>query len=88
MQGHKTILTFDNYTSEPFKVTNGLDQGDPTSSPYYNFYSANLIEPTWDTNEIKSAFVDDTMFLVASATFEKNNTILTNMMLRPGGTTE
>src|ERR1700692_1988351 len=86
MQGHKTILTFNDYTSEPFEVTNSLDQGDPTSSSYYNFYSADLIEPTQDVNKLKSAFVDDTMFLVASSTFEENNTKLENMMSRPGGT--
>jgi hypothetical protein len=28
----KTILTFDNYESEPFEVTNGLDQGPPSST--------------------------------------------------------
>ena len=29
MAGRKTILTFDDYESEPFEVSNGLDQGDP-----------------------------------------------------------
>jgi len=88
MTGHKTILTFDNYKSKPFKVTNGLDQGDPTSSVFYNFYNADLIEPSRDPNELKSAFVDETMFFVAGNTFQENNTKLINMMTRRGGATE
>jgi Reverse transcriptase (RNA-dependent DNA polymerase) len=40
MTGRLTILTFDDYESEPFEVTNGLDQGDPSSSVFYGFYSA------------------------------------------------
>ena len=57
MTGRKTILTFDDYKSEPFEVTNGLDQGDPTSSVFYSFYNADLIEPSCDPNELKSAFI-------------------------------
>ena len=82
MAGRKTILTFDNYESEPFEVSNGLDQGDPPSSVLYGFYNADLIEHTSDPNELKSAFVDDTMFFVAGNTYQENNEKLANMMAR------
>jgi hypothetical protein len=86
MTGRQTILTFDDYESEPFEVTNGLDQGDPSSSVFYGFYSTDLIEPTSDPNELKSAFIDDTMFFVAGNSYEENNAKLNNMMTRRNGT--
>jgi hypothetical protein len=61
MAGCKTILIFDNYESDPFEVTNGLNQGDPPSSVFYSFYNANLITPSPNPNEPKSAFIDDTV---------------------------
>jgi len=88
MTGRKTTLTFDDYKSEPFEVANGLDQGDPTSSVFYSFYNADLIEPSRDPNELKSAFVDNTMFFVAGNTFQENNAKLIDMMTRQGGATE
>jgi hypothetical protein len=87
MTGRKTILTFDDYESDPFEVTNGLDQGDPPSSVFYSFYNADLINPSPNPNELKSAFVDDTAFLVAGTTFEENNIALCNMMTRHNGAT-
>jgi hypothetical protein len=87
MAGRKTILVFDDYESEPFEVTNGLDQGDPPSSVFYSFYNADLIAPSPNPNELKSAFVDDTVFLAAGTTFEENNTTLRNMMTGHNGAT-
>ena len=88
MTRHKTILTFDGYVSEPFEVTNRLNQGDPPFSVYYGFYNANLIVPSHDPNELKSAFIDDTMFFVAGKTYHENNTRLTDMMTFQGGATK
>jgi len=88
MTGCKTTLTFDDYESEPFEVTNGLDQGDPPSSVLYGFYNADLIEPSRDPNELKSAFVDDTMFFVAGKSYQENNEKLANMMTRQDGATD
>jgi ribonuclease HI len=88
MAGRKTILMFDDYESEPFEVTNGLDQGDPPSSVFYGFYNADLIAPSPNPYELKSAFVDDTAFLVAGNTFQENNDKLRDMMTRPNGATE
>ena len=82
MTGHKTILTFNDYKSEPFEVTNGLDQDDPPSSVYYGSDNADLIGPSHDSNELKSAFVDDTMFFVAGQTYQENNMKLADMMTR------
>jgi len=88
MAGRKTILMFDDYESEPFEVTNGLDQGDPPSSVFYAFYNADLIAPSLNPSELKSAFVDDTAFLVAGNTFQENNDKLSDMMTRSNGATE
>ena len=88
MAGCKTILTFDDYKSEPFEVSNGLDQGDPLSSVFYGFYNTDLIEHNSDPNELKSAFVDNTMFFVAGNTYQENNTKLANMMAQRNGATE
>ena len=88
MAGRKTILMFDDYISDPFEVTNGLDQGDPPSSVFYGFYNADLITPSSDPNELKSAFVDDTVYLAAGNTFQENNDKLSNMMTRPNGANE
>ena len=88
MTGRKTILMFDDYKSEPFEVINGLDQGDPPSSVLYGFYNADLIEPSRDPNELKSAFVDDTMFFVAGQTYQENNEKLASMMTRQDGATD
>jgi hypothetical protein len=82
MAGRKTILMFDDYISDPFEVTNGLDQGDPPSSVFYGFYNADLITPSSDPNKLKSAFVDDTVHLTAGNTFQENNDKLSNMMTR------
>jgi hypothetical protein len=87
MAGHKTILIFDDYESDPFEVTNGLDQGNPPSSVFYGFYNANLIIPSPNPNELKSAFVDDTVFLAVGTTFKENNTTLCNMMTCHNGAT-
>jgi hypothetical protein len=81
------ILMFDDYESEPFEVTNGLDQGDPPSSVLYGFYNANFIEPSRDPNEPKSAFVDDTMFFIGK-TYQENNEKLASMMTRQHGASE
>jgi len=80
MAGRKTILVFEDYESDPFEVTNGLDQGDPPSSVFYGFYNANFIAPSPNPNELKSAFIDDTIFLAVGTTFKENNSTLCNMM--------
>ena len=85
MSGQKTILMFDNYVSEPFEVTNGLDQGDTPSSVFCGFYNADLITPSADPKKLKSAFVDDTAFLAAGNSFQENNDKLSSMMTRPNG---
>jgi len=66
-----------------------LTRETPCESPsaLYSFYNTDLIEPTSDPNELKSAFVDDTMFFVAGNTYEENNTKLTNMMTRRNSAT-
>ena len=88
MAGCKTIFTFDDNESEPFEVSNGLDQEDPLSSVLYGFYNADLIEHNSDPNGLKSAFVDDTMFFVAGNTYQENNTKLANMMTQRNSATE
>jgi hypothetical protein len=40
----RTTLSFDDYQTEAFIVTNGLDQGDPFSGIYYLIYNTDLLK--------------------------------------------
>jgi hypothetical protein len=72
----------------PLKLPKGSVQANPTSSVFYGFCNADLIEPSRDPNKLKLACVDDTMFFVAGKTFQENNMNLADMMTRQGGATE
>ncbi len=42
LEGRKTVLTFDDFKSLVFEVTNGLDQGDPLSQILYIIYNSSV----------------------------------------------
>lgn len=89
-EGRTTRLIFDGFSSEVFPVHNGMDQGNPLSMPLYGFYCPDLLEEggTPDSDELATAFVDDTTLLAADFDFEKTNAKLLNRMERPGGAIE
>jgi ribonuclease HI len=87
LTGRKTQLCFDDFTSEPFDITNGNNQGCPLSMVFYAFYNAPLIEVARASNpdELILGFVDDVTLLAFGPTFEDTHNTLRDMMERPGG---
>lgn len=84
-EGHTTVLTFDGYHSEVLQVLSRMDQGNPLSMTLFNFYGPDLLNMSLDPDKLKTAFVDDTMFLAAGNDFEEMNGKLRSMMERAGG---
>ena len=44
LEGRMTSLRFDDYTSDPIKIDNGIGQGDPLSMVLYQFYNADILD--------------------------------------------
>jgi hypothetical protein len=70
LNGCVTMLKFDNHTSAPFPVDNGIGQGDPLSMALYQFYNANILDIPKGKNETAIAYVDDALLLAAADSFE------------------
>jgi len=73
LDGRETVITFDDYTSEPIPIRNGLNQGDCLSTFFYRFYNAKQINKIVETmrssrtrDKLAANFSDDAM-CVASA---------------------
>lgn len=62
-----------------------MDKGNLLSMILFNFYGLDLLNMTGDPNELKTVFVDDTMFLAVGEDFEETNQRLNEMMTRAGG---
>ncbi|EUC58976.1 reverse transcriptase, partial [Rhizoctonia solani AG-3 Rhs1AP] len=89
LAGRTTVLKFDDYTSDPFEVTHGIDQGCPLSCIFYIIYNSDLIKVAKaDQEELAAGYIDDVAFLVEAATFEEANEMLKDMMERRGGALE
>lgn len=80
--GRRTWLKFDDFTSDPFEVSNGTTQGCPLAMLFYAFYNALLIQVATDGSKSKltSGFVDDTMFLATAKSLTACHDILGDMM--------
>lgn len=83
LQDWGTILRFDNYTSEPIKLDNGIGQGDPLSMGLYQFYNTDILEIPVDKPEAAEAYIDDAILIAMAKTFTDTHKILDNMMTRP-----
>jgi ribonuclease HI len=71
LAGQSTCLTFDDYSSPPYHIDNGIGQGAPSSGGVYHFYNAPLIEIITDPHKSDAAaYFDDTWLLTAGKTFE------------------
>jgi len=72
MTAQETIITFDNYRSEPIPVNNGLDQGCNLSMYSYQFYNASQIEGSIGRkDEITTNFADDATCATSRKTLEE-----------------
>ena len=85
LQGRRTRLRFDDYTSEWVPITNGIGQGDPLSMILYIIYNSDLVDVARGKDELALAFVDDTAFLAIGKTFQETHRILGDMLERAGG---
>ncbi|CDO75194.1 hypothetical protein BN946_scf184794.g1, partial [Trametes cinnabarina] len=77
-----TQVKFDDFTSEPLHASSGLPQGSPLSPILYLFYSADLLEVVdcKDPSQASGGFIDDTMLIVTSPSFEQNIAMLTALV--------
>lgn len=71
LDGRKTRLNFDNYTSEPILIDNGIGQGCPISMPAYIIYDVDLLELF--ANFLTIGYVDDTMVMATRKNFTETN---------------
>jgi ribonuclease HI len=86
LRDRSTTLRFDDHTSQPIEINNGIGQGDPLSMILYQFYNADLVEiPNENGGETAIAYVDDAIISAAASTFEETHEILKDMMTKEGG---
>jgi ribonuclease HI/exonuclease III len=86
LEGRKTTLTFDDFTSRPFDIDNGLDQGDPFSQIAYIIYNADQLDKlSADRGEHGMLYIDDSNILVVAKDFEETHRRLLRIMRGPGG---
>ncbi|QRV96882.1 Reverse transcriptase from transposon X-element protein [Ceratobasidium sp. AG-Ba] len=89
LQGRRTLIKFDDYTSEWFNIEHGIDQGCPLSCIFYLLYNSGAVELADPENqELASGFVDDIALLARAKTLGEANDKLVSMMDRPGGMRE
>lgn len=85
MEGRRTKMTFDDYSSEWIHINNGIDQGNPPSMVEYLYYNADLLDIPKNRNEDAIAFVDDANLIATAKTLEEAYDMLEDMMTRQGG---
>ena len=88
LERRSTILRFDDHTSAPIPLDNGIGQGDPLSMALYQYYNADILEIPNSPQESAEAYVDDAILTATAKTFEEAHDILANMMTRGGGMIE
>ena len=77
LEGQKTKLIFDDYSSDSFVIDNGLDQGDPHSLICYLFYNAGLAEiPIKRNGESGVLFVDYNSILAVGKDFRTTHAMI------------
>ena len=86
LANRKTRLIFDDYTSNPIPVTNGIGQGDPLSMLLYIIYNADLIDiPTNIASKDTLGYVDDIAIITIGSDFTKTTNRIKNIMTKPEG---
>ena len=84
--GRRTTLTFDDFTSNPFLIPTGLNQGCPLSPIAFLFYNAELISLTEGKKDMLGlGFIDNTAFLARGKMLEEPNGKLKHLMEKEGG---
>ena len=88
VEKRSTILRFDDHTSDPIKLDNGIGQGDPLSMALYQYYNADILEIPNRPHEAAEAYVDNAILIATAKTFEEAHEALADMMTRIGGMIE
>jgi hypothetical protein len=88
LENHRMTLRFDNHTSAPITLDNGIRQGDPLSMTLYQYYNADILEIPNSPQESAEAYVDNTILIATAKTFKEAHEILAEMMTRSGGMVE
>ncbi|KAJ7667113.1 hypothetical protein B0H17DRAFT_950773, partial [Mycena rosella] len=82
--GCTSRIVFDDFTSTPFVVDRGLDQGNPHSGISFLLNNAGLARiPCVKDGEHGVKFVDDNTLIATGANFTETHRKLTDMMQRP-----
>src|SRR6266700_4363245 len=86
MTGRETVITFDDYTSDPIPVDNGLDQGCNLSMYGYRFYNASQIEGSiGKKDELATNYADDAVCATAAKTIKEAEEKMRTLFQRDGG---
>ncbi|RDX41825.1 hypothetical protein OH76DRAFT_1306070, partial [Lentinus brumalis] len=86
LDGRRTMLKFDDFTSDPFLIERGIDQGCPLSVILYTFYNAALVEAADPAKgETAEGSMDDVAVLATGWTFSEVHAQLKDFMKHPGG---
>ncbi|KAJ7134460.1 hypothetical protein C8R44DRAFT_609930, partial [Mycena epipterygia] len=82
--GRTTRLLFDDYTSEPINIVDGLDQGDPQSVICYLFYNTPLARIDDDSG----IYIDDYHALAIGKDLRATSQAIAEVVTREGGVNE
>ena len=82
----ETVLAFDDFVSQPFKVTHGLDQGCNLSPFLYNCYSANQMKGLRRKDgELGNTYADDGVCAVRADSLEEAGEAIAEVFRKEGG---
>lgn len=76
----KTMLSFNDYSSLPIDIDNGIGQGETASMILYLIYSYGLVAIPKGRQEDGGAYVDDNFFMAIGETFKKCDITLNDML--------
>ena len=85
LKERKTRLKFDDHESDYIEIDNGIGQGDPLSMVLYQYYNADLLDIPNSPSEFAAAYVDDTILVATTKTFEEAHVKLKDMLTRKNG---
>jgi len=86
MTRRETVITFDDYVSDPIPVNSGLDQGCNLSMFAYRFYNASQIEGSvGKKDELATNYADDAICATMAKTIEEAAEKMKTLFQRDGG---
>ena len=86
LNGCQTTISFDDFTSVPFNIDDGCNQGCLLSVILYLHYNAGLLEVArMNEGELATGFIDNVVYLAAGPDLGYTHRKVANMMERPQG---